>query len=117
MNKNWLTYSIDQVNYKAGHIQLNAYREDGSIENTYPVTYSKQKEIEETEEVTREEKYIDEEIQQDEDGIDFVAKVVKTREVTETVKTGKMIPNPNYFEPTSLQEIEDWLVDNHWFTK
>lgn len=116
MKHNNLTYTIDQINFRHGHIQLNAYREDGSIENTYPVIFSLEKEIEETKEITTQEKYIAEEIQTNKDGVDFLAKVVKTRDVVTTAKTGNTIPNPNYIDPRNKKEIESFLVEKHWFT-
>jgi hypothetical protein len=36
---------------------------------------------------------------------------------TTTVKTGAMIPNPNYVDPRNKQALENWLVLRHWFTK
>lgn len=117
MKINWLDYTIDVINLKVWHIQLNSYREDGSIANTYPVTYDTTPEIEELIEEVKETKRIEEFPDVDKDGNDFVNKKVVTDKTTVQVPTGKKIPNLNYFEPTSLKEIETWLVEKHWFTK
>jgi hypothetical protein len=114
MTISWLNYSIDKIDFKAWHIQLNAYSGD-VIVNTYPVIFSNNPEIEETAEVTTQEKYIDEEIQQDEEGNDFVAKVVKYKDVVTTEKTGNMIPNPDYVDPWDKEGLMNWLAARHWF--
>lgn len=114
---NWLEYEIENVNYRVGHIQLQARDKEGNIINTYPIVFSTTPELEETKEETRTEKYIDKEIQQDEEGNDFIADVIKSREVVETIKTGNMIPNERYLYRPTLDELEEYAVKFEYFER
>ena len=116
MKINWLTYTIDNWNIKAGHIQLNSYREDGSIANTYPITYSTNPEIEEVKEEIIETKRVEDFADVDADGNDFVNKRVVTDTETKQVPTGKMVKNPQYRNPQSIKDLEKICIEN-WFTK
>ena len=56
MQINWLTYDLNDavINYRQWHIKLDSYDQDWNIVNTYPITYSKQEEIEEIKEIVLE---------------------------------------------------------------
>lgn len=112
MQHNWLTYTIDNWNLKSGHIQLNSYREDGTIANTYPVIYQTNPEIDEVIEETKETKSG----QWVNDENDQPKWEVTTKEETIQVPTGKKIPNPNYRNPQSIKDLEEICLEN-WFTK
>ena len=114
MKINWLTYQIDQINFKTGHIQLNAYREDGTIENTYPILFSSDKEIDEVKEVETENLVV-ERVPGEHEGDEPKPTTVNDPKF-EIVKTGKKISNPNYVDPRDKKALEKWLIDTHGFT-
>lgn len=112
MQHNNLTYVIDNWNIKSGHIQLNSYREDGTIANTYPVTYQTNPEIDEVvEEIkeTRSGKWVNDENDQPKWEVTINEEVIK-------VPTGNKIPNPLYRNPQSIEDLEAICLEN-WFTK
>ncbi len=108
MQHNNLTYTIDNWNIKSGHIQLNSYREDGTIANTYPVVYSTIPEIDEVIEEIKETKSG----QWVNDENDQPKWEVTTKEEYIQVPTGKKIPNPNYRNPQSIEDLEAICLEN-----
>ncbi len=111
MQHNNLTYTIDNWNIKAGHIQLNVFRADWSM-NTYPVIYQTNPEIDEVIEEIKENKSG----QWVNDENDQPKREVTTKEETIQVPTGKKIPNPNYRNPQSIEDLEAICIEQ-WFTK
>lgn len=114
MKKDWLNYQIDNWSIKQWHIQLNTYDQNWIVLNTYPVSYSVIKEIEEIEEKKVEKKKIEDFINQNEDGEDFIDKKIVIVEEIEQIKTWRMIPNPNYRNPQSIKDLINICIEN-WF--
>lgn len=114
MQHNNLTYTIDNWNVKSGHIQLNSYNSKGEIVNTYPLVYQTNPEIDEVIETTVNTPVV-EWIPWENDGDPAIPTTVIKSEVVRT-KTGNKIPNPQYKNPQSIEDLEAICI-KYWFTK
>lgn len=116
MTKDWLVYQIDNWSIKTWHIQLNTYNENWQIANTYPITYSTEKKIDEIIEKEIEKKVVEDFADVDEEWNDFVNKRVVKKTEIETTNTGQKISNPNYRDPQSISDLEEICIER-WFEK
>lgn len=111
-NKDWLNYEIEQINFRSWHIILNSRNENWEIVNTYPIVYDTNEEIDEVVEVTKDNLVV-EWIPWENEG-DAPTAVTVNKPTTTAEKTGNKIPNPNYANITSMDDIIAF-AQSKWF--
>lgn len=114
LNKDWLSYEIEQINFRSWHIILNS-RNEWEIINTYPIVYDTNKEIDEFVEISEDNLVV--EWTPWENEWDPATATTVNKPIVRTEKTGKMIPNENYLNIENMTDVENFIISKYWFTK